>query len=263
MSSQSPESRRPLILVSNDDGVWAPGIKHLADAMRGLGAEVVVSAPDREQSAMGHALTVSRPLQRFDVAPGITAWDGTPTDSVIMGVNVLLEGRKPDLVVSGINHGQNLGDDVTYSGTVSAAMEGCILGIPSAAFSLATKTHNADFSAAARIAADVATWVLRHELPPDTLLNVNIPAIPASEIKGSRVTVQGRRRYDQLVKPMDGPLGRTVYWIAGEQKVIETHDHADFNAVKQGYVSITPLHLNMTHFAALKQIVHIPTCFDK
>ncbi len=262
MSGESTP-KRPLILVSNDDGVWSAGIRALADAMRGLGAEVVISAPDREQSAMGHALTVSRPLQRIEVAPGITAWDGTPTDAVIMGVNVVLGGRTPDLVVSGINHGQNLGDDVTYSGTVSAAMEGCILGIPSIAFSLATKSHKADFAPAAKVAVDVAKWVLSHQLPPDTLLNVNIPALPENEIKGSRVTIQGRRRYDQLVKPMEGPMGRTVYWIAGEQRVIETHDHADFNAVKQGYVSITPLHLNMTHFAALKQIVHIPTCFDR
>ncbi|MCW5829191.1 MAG: 5'/3'-nucleotidase SurE [Deltaproteobacteria bacterium] len=255
--------KRPLVLVSNDDGVWAPGIRALADSMRDMGAEVIVSAPDREQSAMGHALTVSRPLQRIEVAPGVTAWDGTPTDAVIMGVNVVLEGRTPDLVVSGINHGQNLGDDVTYSGTVSAAMEGCILGIPSVAFSLATKALDADYGPASKVAADVARWVLTHGLPPDTLLNVNIPAIPAAEIRGSKITIQGRRRYEQTVKTMEGPFNRKVYWIAGEQKVIETHDHADFNAVKDGFVSITPLHLNMTHFAALKMIVHIPTAFDK
>ena len=187
----------PLILVSNDDGVHSAGIAALAEALRDLG-QVVVVAPDRERSAVSHSLTLHRPLRVEEIGPGRYAVDGTPTDCVNLGVNGILP-RRPALVVSGINKGANLGDDVTYSGTVSAAMEGTLLGLPAFAISLLGR-GDFRFEVAARFARRLAAWVFERGLPPDTLLNVNVPApLDGEPIRGFALTRMGRRRYGDAI----------------------------------------------------------------
>jgi 5'-nucleotidase len=240
----------PLILVSNDDGIASAGLAALAAALETAG-EVVVVAPDREQSACSHALTLHRPLRIDEVALGRYAVDGTPTDCVYLAINAILKERRPALLVSGINRGANLGDDVTYSGTVSAAMEGTLLGVPSMAMSLIGRGAF-DFTIAADVAARLARWVLTHGLPPDTLLNVNVP----QEFEGAApralvLTRMGRRRYgDAIVEKLD-PRGRKYYWIAGEEVPFVAEEGTDFHAVHQGLVSVTPIHLDLTNYRTL------------
>jgi len=236
----------PLILVSNDDGIHSEGLTALADAVRPLG-EVVVVAPDRERSAVSHALTLHRPLRVVPHGAGRHAVDGTPTDCVNLAINGILP-RRPALVVSGINKGANLGDDVTYSGTVSAAMEGTLLGIPSIAVSLVGR-DGYHFDPAARCAARLARWVLERGLPPDTLLNVNVPPLPAgTDPRGLALTRMGRRRYgDAIVEKLD-PRGRKYYWIGGEELTFVEEEGTDFHAVSQGLISVTPIHLDLTNY---------------
>ena len=236
----------PLILVSNDDGIHSEGLTALADALHGLG-EVVVVAPDRERSAVSHALTIHRPLRVEHIAPGRHAVDGTPTDCVNLAVNGILP-RRPALVVSGINKGANLGDDVTYSGTVSAAMEGTLLGVPSIAVSQVGR-GSFHFAAAADCARRLAEWVLDRGLPPDTLLNVNAPPLPDGQRpRGLALTRMGRRRYgDAIVEKLD-PRGRKYYWIGGEELSFEDEEGTDFHAISQGLISVTPIHLDLTNY---------------
>jgi len=236
----------PLILVSNDDGIHSEGLAALADAVRPLG-EVVVVAPDRERSAVSHALTLHRPLRVVPHGPGRHAVDGTPTDCVNLAVNGILP-RRPALVVSGINKGANLGDDVTYSGTVSAAMEGTLLGVPSIAISLVGRDEYC-FDPAARCAARLARWVLERGLPSDTLLNVNVPPLPAgTDPRGLALTRMGRRRYgDAIVEKLD-PRGRKYYWIGGEELTFVEEEGTDFHAISQGLISVTPIHLDLTNY---------------
>src|SRR5262245_42154160 len=236
----------PLILVSNDDGIHSEGIGALADGLGELG-EVVVIAPDRERSAVSHALTLHRPLRVVTLGPGRHAVDGTPTDCVNLAVNGILP-RRPALVVSGINQGANLGDDVTYSGTVSAAMEGTLLGIPSIAVSLLGRGGFC-FDAAATFARRLVAWVLERGLPPDTLLNVNVP-VPEDgrSVRGFALTRMGRRRYgDAIVEKVD-PRGKKYYWIGGEELEFEDTEGTDFHAVSQGLISVTPIHLDLTNY---------------
>ena len=243
----------PLILVSNDDGIHADGIVALSQALRSVG-EVVVVAPDREQSAMSHALTLHRPLRVNARGPGQWAVDGTPTDCINLAINGILKHRKPALVVSGINSGANLGDDVTYSGTVSAAMEGTLLGVPSIAVSLVGR-HEFAFDAAARFAAGLAARVLRDGLPPDTLLNVNVPQ-PANggPLAGVAVTRMGRRRYsDAIIEKID-PRGKKYYWIGGAELDFEDTEGADYHAVARDMISITPLHMDLTNFRSFEAL---------
>lgn len=238
----------PLILVSNDDGIHSAGLTALADAMAKVG-EVVVVAPDREQSACSHALTLHRPLRIDEIAAGRWTVDGTPTDCVNLGVNGILPIR-PELLVSGINKGANLGDDVTYSGTVSAAMEGTLLGIPSIAVSLIGR-GSFEFGTAARFAGHLARWVLEHGLPPDTLLNVNVPQPPGgAALRGVRLTRMGRRRYGDAVVEKTDPRGRKYYWIGGEELDFVKEEGTDFHAVDDGYISVTPIHLDLTNYAS-------------
>jgi 5'-nucleotidase len=238
--------------VSNDDGIRSPGIRALANAMQAIGSVVVV-APDRERSAAGHSLTLSRPLRSDEIAPGWHSVDGTPTDCVNLAINGILRRRKVALVVSGINKGANMGDDITYSGTVAAAMEGTLLGIPSIAFSLAT-WDRFDFAVAGAFAGKVARQVLERGLPKDTLLNVNVPPVPEAEIRGVRVTRMGKRIYgDAIVRKRD-PRGRFYYWIGGDKLTHEGVPDSDLEAVEAGFISVTPLHLDMTHFASLKSL---------
>jgi 5'-nucleotidase len=244
-----------LILVCNDDGIYAAGLRALEEALQPLG-EVWVVAPDREQSATSHSLNLHRPLRVEEVGARRLAVDGTPTDCVNLAVNGILPAR-PALVVSGINHGGNLGDDITYSGTVSAAMEGTLLGVPSFAISLVTRERGGDFGAAARFAARLATVVLELGLPRDTLLNVNVPSLPPSELRGYAVTRQGRRRYgDAIVEKVD-PRGKKYYWIGGDDLGFVAEEGTDCSATASGYISVTPLHLDLTNYASMRQMAEL------
>jgi 5'-nucleotidase len=234
----------PRILVTNDDGVRSTGIHALADALRALG-DVIVVAPVREASAVGHALTLHHPLRLEHVRDAVYALDGTPTDCVNIAVAAVLHGL-PDLVMSGINKGLNVGDDVTYSGTVSGALEGALLGVPSIAVSLQQDRERPtdwDFAAAASVARDVAGRVIAAGLPPRTLLNLNVPrGVP----KGVRLTVQGARNHATTVTERHDPRGRAYYWIGEGQDEWLPNGRSDYEAIRAGYVSITALHADLT-----------------
>ena len=224
----------------------------LTEALRPLGAVTVV-APDRERSAAGHSLTLTQPLRVEKVGPRVYAVDGTPTDCVNLAVNGILRKRKIDLIVSGINKGGNMGDDITYSGTVSAAMEGTLLGIRSIAVSLVSR-NNFRFDVAAEFAAKVARKVLRQGLPKDTLLNVNLPNVPAGEIRGVRITRQGKRIYGEAVVEKRDPRGRKYFWIGGDSLRREDIPGSDLEAVEHNYISITPIHLDLTNYTSLRTL---------
>jgi 5'-nucleotidase len=246
----------PLILVSNDDGIHSAGLAALATALDGVG-EVVIVAPDREQSACSHALTLHRPLRIDEVGPRRYSVDGTPTDCVNLAINAILKERRPALLVSGINRGANLGDDVTYSGTVSAAMEGTLLGVPSIALSLIGRT-TFDFTISADFAGRLAAWVLAHGLPADTLLNVNVPQeFEGTAPRAVALTRMGRRRYgDAIVEKLD-PRGRKYYWIGGEEVPFVAEEGTDFHAVHQGLISVTPIHLDLTNYRTLDALARV------
>ncbi len=231
----------PRILVTNDDGVRSKGIQALADALAPLG-EIVVVAPGREASAVGHALTLHHPLRLEHLKDSTYALDGTPTDCVNIAVAAVLRGL-PDLVVSGINKGLNIGDDVTYSGTVSGALEGSLLGVPSIAVSLQQGTGEWDFADAGRIAAEVAARVLQKGLPARTFLNVNVPR---GASRGIRLTVQGKRTHATTVSERRDPRGRTYFWIGEGEDQWLSDGESDYEAIRAGYVSLTPLQADMT-----------------
>ena len=241
------------ILLTNDDGVHSEGIQALADTLTPLG-ELTIVAPIQEASAIGHALTLRRPLRLERVRSGVYAVDGTPTDCVNVAIAHVLNG-KPDLIVSGINKGWNLGDDVTYSGTVSGALEGALLGIASIAISTQIKDNRFDFAPAARSAYTVAESVLERGMPKFTLLNINVPFGPN---KGFRATVQARRNHVTVVSKRIDPRDRPYYWIEEGENTWEPHDRSDYQAVRDGYVSITPLHPDMTAHAALGFVESLP-----
>jgi 5'-nucleotidase len=237
------------ILVTNDDGIHSKGILILAKALREVG-EVYVVAPDREKSAIAHSLTLHRPLRVEKVRKNFYAVDGTPADCVHLAVNIILP-ECPQLIVSGINKGGNLGDDVTYSGTVSAAFEGTLLKIPSIAVSLVARSRF-KFEPAARVAVKVARRVVEKGLPEDTLLNVNVPNLPEKEIKSYKITRQGRWKHNGsgVIEKVD-PRGRKYYWIGGGELIFDKRGDTDFKAVSNASVSITPLHLDLTDYASL------------
>lgn len=240
---------KSLILVSNDDGIHSEGIKALARALKRVG-DVFVVAPDRERSAASHSLTLHRPLRVEKHGPNVYAIDGTPTDCINLAVNGILK-KRPDLVVSGINKGGNLGDDVTYSGTVSAAMEGTLLGIPSFAISLVSR-DNFNFKIAARFAAKLARYIFKKGLPKDTLLNVNVPE--DVNVKGYRITKQGKRVYGDAVVEKIDPRGKKYYWIGGDILRWEAGKDTDFEATANNFISITPVHLDMTNYASFREL---------
>lgn len=237
------------ILVSNDDGIHSEGIKRLASALRRVG-EVYVVAPDRERSAASHSLTLHRPLRVVETGLRMYAVDGTPTDCINLAVHGILP-KRPDIVVSGINKGGNLGEDVSYSGTVSAAMEGTLLDIPSIAVSLVER-ERFDFSASAAFACTLARRVLKKGLPRDTLLNVNVPSI--KNIKGHRITKLGKRFFNDVVVEKLDPRGKKYYWIGGDMDRWEGGKEADFHAISKGYISITPLHLDLTNYSSIEEL---------
>lgn len=237
-----------VILVTNDDGVHSQGIIALYRAMKGLGDAYIV-APDRERSAAGHSLTLHRPLKAEEIRDHVFSVNGTPTDCVTLGINKLLP-EKPSLVVSGINKGANLGDDITYSGTVSAAVEGTIFGIPSLAFSLPSAKHYY-FDTASLFAEKIARYTLENSLPYDTLLNVNIPNVPKESIRGIKVTKQGKRMYDDSIQETFNPWGEKYYWIGGGTPYWERGNDMDMEAVQNNFISVTPIHLDLTNYEAL------------
>ena len=237
------------ILVTNDDGYRSDGIHALARALQDLG-ETTIVAPIQEASAIGHALTLRHPLRLEAIGDRTYAVDGTPTDCVNVAVAHVFKGL-PDLVVSGINKGWNLGDDVTYSGTVAGALEGALLGVPSLAVSLRQTRGDYDFSHAARAAAAIADAILRHPLPVRTFLNLNVPK---GQPKGYRVTVQAKRNHVTSVGERHDPKGRPYYWIEEGQNEWEPHDRSDYQAVRDGFVSVTPLHPDLTAHHALAAV---------
>jgi 5'-nucleotidase len=240
------------ILITNDDGINARGLELLAQVARRIG-EVQVVAPDREQSGASHSLTLTRPLRPVRRDDGAYHVDGTPTDCVLLALGALLEER-PDFVLSGVNHGPNMGEDVLYSGTVAAAMEGLSLGIPGVAISLAG------------VALDVLEtheeWLHRlitrifevDSFPRETLLNVNIPPVPGQEIRGIRTTTLGNRVYSESLVRNRDPWGRTVYWIGGGHAAWSGREDCDFRVVQEGYISVTPLHIDLTNYPLLEDV---------
>lgn len=237
-----------LILVTNDDGFFSKGIHHLAEALKELG-EVYIVAPDRDRSAVSHALTMHRPLRVDLIKENCYSVNGTPTDCVVVGVKKLLP-REPDLVVSGINKGANLGEDITYSGTVSAAIEATILGVPSFAISLVGEKPFR-YETASYYALKIAKFILEKGLPPDTLLNVNLPNKPLQEIRGIKVTRQGKRSYKNSIHEIFSPWGEKQYWIGGGVVSWQKMDGTDIQAIIESYASVTPLHIDLTNYQAL------------
>lgn len=238
------------ILISNDDGFDARGIQVLERALRPLG-DVYVVAPDTEQSASSHSLTVRRKIEVKRVDDRHYRICGTPTDCVVLALQVILD-RPPDLVVGGINHGPNMGEDVTYSGTLAVAFEGTILGVPSVAFS-SLQRDVADEETAGDIARRVTAHALEHGLPENCLLNVNIPDPRVSKVKGLRITKLGSRHYENFIEPGRGPL-QSHYMIGGQAPVWREDDASDIAAVRLGYVSLTPLHLDLTDYKAIVEM---------
>jgi len=255
------------ILISNDDGIFAQGIRTLANTLVRAGHQVLVVAPDRERSATGHGLTLHRPIRAEIIEgvydPSVIAWSccGTPSDCVKLGLSAILD-EPPDFVLSGINQGSNLGTDILYSGTVSAAMEGTIEGITSIALSLASFTLK-DFQPAADFALRLIEQLQEHPLKDPTLLNVNIPPIPAKDIKGVKITRQGLRRYVEHFQKRSDPRGKTYYWLAGELvEELDQPEHislppdllTDVQGNKQDYITITPLQYNLTDVVTVQNL---------
>jgi 5'-nucleotidase len=241
------------ILLSNDDGYFAPGLAELALALAGLG-DIVVVAPEQNRSGASNSLTLDRPLFLKQAANGFHFVNGTPTDCVHLAVTGMLD-RLPDIIVSGINNGANMGDDTIYSGTVAAATEGFLLGIPSIAISL-TSFEGKNFESAGRVARQLVERFIRDPIKDAVLLNVNVPDIPYAELKGMEVTRLGRRHKAEPVVRMVSPRNETVYWVGAAGAAAEAGPGTDFNAVERGCVSITPLQIDLTHTAQLPAVRH-------
>ncbi|MDD4802313.1 MAG: 5'/3'-nucleotidase SurE [Syntrophomonas sp.] len=243
------------ILLTNDDGISARGIQALVNELNTI-AEIYLIAPDHERSGTGHSITVFDPIKVVPAnIPGIKrGWivGGTPVDCVKLAISRLIE-EKIDLVVSGINHGSNLGTDVLYSGTVSAAAEGIIMGSPSISVSLNTYRNDADFSYAALVTRRVLTSVMKAGIDKNTLLNINIPMLAPDEIKGIKITRLGTRNYNNLFEERHDPRGNTYYWLGGRVLKEKQHDDSDVYAVEQGYISITPIHLDLTNYSLMEK----------
>lgn len=255
------------LLISNDDGIFAQGIRSLANGLAQGGHEVTVVCPDQERSATGHGLTLHHPIRVEQVKdifePAVTAWacSGTPADSVKVGLFGILESP-PDLVLAGINHGPNVATDILYSGTVSAAMEGLIQGIPSIAFSLGSYTSR-EFQGAVEFAQKLIQALEKNPLPEPMLLNVNVPGVLSSEIQGVMITRQGIRRYVDILEKRLDPRGKTYYWLTGELmedvELLNTPSEfdefiTDVHALRQGFITITPLQYNLTHVTELQKL---------
>lgn len=241
------------ILLSNDDGVHASGLQTLRSRMKQLG-DVVVVAPDRNRSGASNSLTLEHPLHLFSHENGDYSVDGTPTDCVHLAITGLLE-RDPDIVISGINAGANMADDVLYSGTVAAAMEGRFLGLPAIAVSLVCRDHRCQHFESGAIAVEQLLAQLEgHPLPRDTILNINVPDLPWEEIKGIKVTRLGKRHRSEPVVKMKDPRGKEVYWVGAAGKAEDGEEGTDFHAVEHGWISITPIHTDLTRHSVLAEM---------
>jgi 5'-nucleotidase len=238
-----------IILLSNDDGIQSEGLTALEASLVDAG-EIITVAPDRAQSSMSHALTLHRPLRVHELAPRRLSVDGTPVDCVKLALTGLLDVR-PDLVISGINKGPNLGDDIIYSGTVSAAIEGALLGIPAIAVSLVT-FKDFDFRAAAEFTAALVERITQGGIPPKTLLNVNVPPGAKNELKGWRITRMGKRHYSENIVERTDPRGGKYYWIGGDDLGFADEEGTDCKTVHEGYISVTPLQVDLTDYQWLK-----------
>lgn len=242
------------VLVSNDDGVDAPGIRILAEGLRDAGHEVWVVAPDRDRSGASNSLTLDLPIRVRQLDAHTIRVNGTPTDCVHLALTGMLD-FDPDIVVSGINNAANLGDDVIYSGTVSAAMEGRFLGLPAVAVSLGTQDHQPrHFETAARAAVDIVARLAADPLPANTILNVNVPDLPWERIRGYEVTRLGNRHRSEACLPQNDPRGGTVYWIGPAGPEQDAGVGTDFHAVRSGAISITPIHVDLTRYQALETV---------
>lgn len=239
-------------LVSNDDGIEARGIQVLSERMRGLG-KVTIVAPDQNCSGASNSLTLDSPVRIDEIGERIFRVRGTPTDCVHIALTGLLE-KDPDIVVSGINAGANLGDDVIYSGTVAAAMEGRFLGLPAIAVSLVFKDRPRHYATAAEAVALMVERLQSEPLPADTILNINVPDIPWAEVRGIEVTRLGYRHRAEPVIKMDDPRGRPMYWIGQAGEGQDAGPGTDFDAVRRGYISVTPIHVDLTRYQALEQV---------
>jgi len=241
------------LLLSNDDGCSAPGLAALAEAL-GAAGEVTVVAPDRNRSGASNSLTLERPLRVTEQGKGRYCVDGTPTDCVHLAITGLLE-REPDLVVSGVNDGANLGDDVLYSGTVAAAVEGRFLGLPAIAVSLVGHAGR-HFETAAQVARRLVLGLRRNPLPADTILNVNVPDLPMAEIRGFQATRLGHRHKAEPVIRDHDPRGRVIYWVGPAGPAQDAGPGTDFHAVEHGYVSVTPIQVDLTRYPAIDPVAH-------
>jgi len=246
----------PIILITNDDGITAPGIKSLVEAARALG-KVVVVAPDKPQSGMGHAITIGTPLRmnKVEMFKGIEAWQtsGTPVDCVKLAVDKILH-RKPDLCLSGINHGANHSINVIYSGTMSAAMEASIESIPSIGFSLLDYRYEADFTAATFYANSIIKTILKNKLDKHLLLNVNIPGVPMNDIKGIKICKQAYAKYVEDFDERTDPQGKKYYWLTGEFVNFDKSKDTDVWALQNNYVSVVPVQFDLTNYALKQQL---------
>lgn len=250
------KNKKPLILISNDDGIEAKGLITLVKEISKF-AEVIVAAPHTQQSGQGHALTVANPLRATEIYKNKKffgyAVEGTPADCVKLGVKELMKDRKFDLCISGINHGANTAINIIYSGTVSAATEATILGIPSIAVSLGSFTF-VDFEPAAKFAAQMAKLVLKNGLPEGTLLNVNLPPVPQDKIKGVLITKQGKSDWDDYYDKRIDPNKKPYYWLVGDHVLSDKTNDLDHKAIMEGYISITPIHYDLTDYKMLSAL---------
>lgn len=248
---------KPLILVTNDDGIIAPGIKSLVETARKLG-DVIVVAPDSPQSGQGHAITIEHPLRlnKVNVFDGIPAYEcnGTPVDCVKLAKHVLLKDRKADLCLSGINHGSNASINIIYSGTMSAAMEASIEGIPSIGFSLLDYSFDADFTASVPFVEFIVEQVLKKGMPNTKLLNVNIPRLPREEIRGIKICRQAKGRWEEEFIRATDPRGQPYYWLTGKFKYDDNGNDTDMEALTEGYISIVPSKHDLTQYEAITSL---------
>lgn len=245
------------ILITNDDGIYANGIKELSIKLSDIG-EVVVVAPDRERSAIGHAITIHTPLRVEkieDILPNIEAWaiNGTPSDCVKIAIESLMR-VKPDLIVSGINNGPNLGTDVIYSGTVSAAIEGAMHSIPSIAISACFFNGKINYESVAEVSCKIIKNLVKKDLPKNIILNINVPSISLEQIKGIKITELGIRKYNNNYVKRTDPKGKNYYWLSGELIEIKNKDTSDIVAIEEGFISITPLHFDLTAYNYLDEL---------
>lgn len=245
------------VLVSNDDGFDMPGIRALAQGLRAAGHIVTVVAPDRDRSGASNSLTLDQPIRAKRIDDDTWCVAGTPTDCVHLALTGLFEGEEPDIVVSGINNAANMGDDVIYSGTVAAAMEGRFLGLPAIAVSLVTTDHRGrNFDTAARVAQEIMARLAIDPLPADTILNVNVPDLPWAQLRGFEVTRLGNRHRSEPCVAQRDPRGRPIYWIGPAGAEQDASAGTDFHAVRNGHISITPIHVDLTRYQALDNVAN-------